>query len=125
MVIIASILIVVSIGMVEKKHFIHLIENEKLAFFLSIFVAIIVVAEDPIMGIAVGTIIALLIFVNKLSYGQTEVLLWKNGKMTEAILKNDFLKKKIIHSDIVVYKISGTLTYINASSFGGRKKNKE
>lgn len=113
MVIIASILVVVAIGMVEKKHFLHLIENEKVAFLLSLFVALIVVIEDPIVGILVGTVIALLIFVNKMAYGQTEVLLWKNGKMTEALLKNDFLNKNVIDSDVVVYKISGTLTYIN------------
>ncbi|OGH58972.1 MAG: hypothetical protein A2725_04480 [Candidatus Magasanikbacteria bacterium RIFCSPHIGHO2_01_FULL_33_34] len=113
MVIIASMLVVVAIGMVEKRHFIHLIENEKIAFFLSILVAILVVVEDPIFGILVGTVIALLIFINKLAYGQTEVLLWKNGKMTEVLLKNDFLKKEVIDSDIVVYKISGSLTYVN------------
>lgn len=113
MVVIASILVAVAIAMVETRHFIHLIENEKTAFTLSIFVTIIVILEDPMVGILVGTVIALLIFVNKISYGQTEVLLWKNGKMTEALLKNDFLKKDIIDSDIVVYKISGTLTYIN------------
>ena len=113
MVIIAAILVVVAIGMIEKKHFIHLIENAKTSFFLSLFVALIVIIEDPIAGILLGTVIALLIFVNKLSYGQTEVLLWKNGKMTEALLKNDFLKKEVVDSDIVVYKISGTLTYIN------------
>ena len=113
MVVIASILVVVAIGMIEKKHFIHLIENEKTAFLLSLVVAIIVVLEDPIIGILIGTVIALLIFVNKISYGQTEVLLWKDGNMTEALLKNDFLKKEVIDSDIVVYKISGTLTYIN------------
>jgi len=113
MVIIASILVVVAIGMVEKKHFLHLIENEKVAFFLSLFVALVVVIEDPIVGILVGTVIALLIFVNKVAYGQTEVLLWKNGKMTEVLLKNDFLNRDVIESDVVVYKISGTLTYIN------------
>ncbi|HBB37885.1 MAG: Sulfate transporter [Candidatus Magasanikbacteria bacterium GW2011_GWD2_43_18] len=113
MVVIASILVVVAIGMIERKHFIHLIENEKTAFLLSLVVAIIVVLEDPIIGILIGTVIALLIFVNKISYGQTEVLLWKDGNMTEALLKNDFLKKEVIDSDIVVYKISGTLTYIN------------
>jgi len=113
MIIVSAILVVVAIGMVEKRHFIHLIENEKSAFLLSLFVAILVVVEDPILGILIGSVIALVIFVNKISYGQTEVLLWKNGKMTEALLKNDFLKKEVIDSDIVVYKISGTLTYIN------------
>lgn len=113
MAVIAAILVIVAIGMVEKEHFIHLIENHKTAFFISIFVAAVVVVEDPIMGIAAGTIIALLIFVNKISYGQTEVLLWKDGKMKDALLKHEFLAKDVLDSDIVVYKISGTLTYVN------------
>jgi len=113
MFVIASILVVVAINMVEKKHFIHLIENEKTAFIISLFVALLVIVEDPIFGLIIGSVIALLIFVNKLSYGQTEILIWNNGIMTESVLKNEFIKKTIIDSDIIVYKISGTLTYIN------------
>jgi SulP family sulfate permease len=113
MAVIASILVIVAIGMVEKHHFIHLMENEKIAFYLSMLVAILVIGEDPIIGILVGTVIALMIFVNKMSYGQTEVLIWKNNKMMDAVLKNDFVKQEVIDSDIIVYKISGTLTYIN------------
>ena len=113
MFVIASILVVVAINMVEKKHFIHLIENEKTAFIISLFVAILVIVEDPMVGLIIGSVIALLIFVNKLSYGQTEILIWNNGIMTESVLKNEFIKKTIIDSDIIVYKISGTLTYIN------------
>ena len=113
MFVIASILVVVAINMVEKKHFIHLIENEKTAFIISLFVALLVIVEDPIFGLIIGSVIALLIFVNKLSYGQTEILIWNNGIMTESVLKNEFNKKTIIDSDIIVYKISGTLTYIN------------
>jgi len=33
--------------------------------------------------------------------------------MFESLLKDDFIKKSDIHSDLVVYKISGALTYIN------------
>lgn len=113
MFIIASILVVVAINMVEKKHFIHLINNEKTSFFISIFVALIVIIEDPIVGIIIGSVVALLIFVNKVSYGQTEILVWKDGKLKESVLKNEFMKKDYIDSDIIIYKISGTLTYIN------------
>ncbi len=112
-VIIASILTILAIGMFEKKHFIKLIENEKVAFVLSILVAFITIVEDPVAGVILGTFIALIIFVNKVSYGQTEILFWRNGKMIVSLLKSDFIKKKEIDSDMVVYKISGTLTYIN------------
>ncbi|HAM88339.1 MAG: Sulfate transporter [Candidatus Falkowbacteria bacterium GW2011_GWC2_38_22] len=113
LVVVASILVYVAISMLEKEHFIYLIENEKTAFWLSVLVAVITVAEDPIIGIMVGSILALLIFVQNVSKGQTEVLLWKDGKMFESLLKDDFIKKSDIHSDLVVYKISGALTYIN------------
>lgn len=113
MVVIASILIYVAISMLEKEHFIYLVENEKTAFFLSMFVAILTVVEDPIIGIMVGSIIALLIFVQNVSRGQTEILVWKDGKMIVSMLKDDFIANKEILSDMVVYKISGALTYIN------------
>ena len=118
--VIAAILVIVAIGMVERKHFIHLIENERTAFLLSMLVAIVVVVEDPIFGILAGTFIALLIFVNRVSYGQTEILIWKDGKMIEAVLKNEFIKKEPYESDIIVYKISGTL--MKRTAFKDNKK---
>ncbi len=113
MVVIASILVVISIRMVEVKGLIHFINDEKLSFYISLLVAIIVILEDPIMGIIIGTFITLLVFVNKISYGQTEILLWKNRKMIESIMKTEIIKRDTIESDLVIYKISGTLTYIN------------
>lgn len=113
MVVIASILVVVAIAMVEKKHFVRLLDNEKTAFALSLFVALITFIEDPIIGILVGTFIALLIFVNKVAYGQTEILIWRKSKLIESLLKHDFIKRSEINSDLIVYKISGTLTYVN------------
>lgn len=110
---VASILVFVALNMVKKSHFIHLIENGKTAFVISLIVAAVTLIEDPIVGIAIGTIIALLIFVNKFSQGHTEILFWKNGVMKESIMKDVFLKRGSIDSDLVIYKISGTLTYIN------------
>lgn len=112
MVVIASILVYVAIAMVETEHFVHLLSNEKTAFWLSIIVAVVTIAEDPIIGLLVGTIIALLIFVQNISQGKTEILIFKNGKMTNSIMRND-VNGQEIDSDMIVYKISGTLTYIN------------
>ncbi len=113
MFVIAAILVTVAIGMIHRRHFVHLISNEKTAFVLSLVVAALVLLVDPIIGILIGTVAALLIFVNKLSYGQTEIVLWKDGRMIEALLKHDFLRREKIESDAVIYNISGTLTYIN------------
>lgn len=113
MTIIAAILVGVAYGMIEFKHFVHFWKYEKVSFGLAFFVAATTLIEDPIVGILLGTAVALIIFVNKISSAQTEILLWKNYKLTESILKNDFIKKENVNSDIVAYKISGMLTYIN------------
>ncbi|MDZ4216920.1 MAG: SulP family inorganic anion transporter, partial [Candidatus Gracilibacteria bacterium] len=113
MVTVASILVMVAIGMVNKNYFTEFARNGRNAITLMLLVAAITFIIDPISGILIGSFIALLIFVEKNSTGQTEILLWNKGKMTEALMKRDFLDRSKIHSDLVVYKISGTLTYIN------------
>lgn len=113
MVIIGAILFVVAIRMSEVKHFIKLIYNEKAAFAITTTVAVITVIEDPITALLVGSFISLLIFVNHVSYGTTEVTLWKEGKLEETLLSPAIAKQETLSAELVVYKITGTLTYIN------------
>jgi SulP family sulfate permease len=113
MFVIAAILFVVAIGMVETKHFIKLVENERTAFAISLFVAVLVIVEDPIVGLIIGSIIALINFIYRISYGQTEIEIWKDGVVKMAVLRDEFLKLDEIDSDAIVYKISGALSYIN------------
>ncbi len=117
MVAIASILVIVAINMVEKRHFITLMDNEKVAFFLSMFVAAITIIYDPIVGILTGSFFALMIFVNRISKGQTEIQLWENWKVKKVMLKNDYMKETDDECDFVVLKISGILTYINMPAY--------
>lgn len=113
MAVIAAILVYVAIGMIETKHFKYYWKYEKMSFFLSMFVAFTTLVEDPIIGILVGTAISLIIFVSNISNAQTEILLWKDSKMTEKISKKEILKMDKITSDVVAYRITGMLTYIN------------
>lgn len=117
MVAIAAILVIVSINMVEKKHFITLMDNEKVSFFLSMFVAGITIIYDPIVGILAGSFFALMIFVNRISKGQTEIQLWKDWKVKKVLLKDDYVKDTDVDCDFVVLKISGILTYINMPAY--------
>jgi sulfate permease, SulP family len=113
MVAIAAILSVVALRMIEVKHFIVLIYNARTSFVISLIVGVITVAEDPIAGLVVGSVIALIIFVNEISQGQTEIMYWKNGKVIKSVMKSDVMSKGMPDSELVIYKISGTLTYIN------------
>ncbi len=113
MVVIGAILFVVALRMSEVKHFIKLIYNEKAAFTITTTVAVITVVQDPIIALLVGSFISLLIFVNHVSYGTTEVTLWKDAKLVETLLSPAIIKKDKLEAELIVYKISGTLTYIN------------
>ena len=81
------------------------------------FVAAITIIYDPIVGILTGSFFALMIFVNRISKGQTEIQLWENWKVKKVMLKDDYVKEVDTECDFVVLKISGTLTYINMPAY--------
>ncbi|MFA7315159.1 MAG: STAS domain-containing protein, partial [Candidatus Magasanikbacteria bacterium] len=114
--IVASILVYVAIRMVEREHFIHFLKHDKKAFALSLVVAIITIVEDPIIGIMVGSIIALLLFVSQLAKGQSEITFNKNKKVVQRISGESIMNGKKFESDVAVYRFAGQLSYINASS---------
>jgi SulP family sulfate permease len=117
MVAVAAILVIVAINMVETKHFITLLDNQKVSFILSMFVALVTVVYDPIIGILVGSFFALMIFVNRISKGQTEIQLWKDWKVIKITNKDEFENHTEEDCDFVVLKISGILTYINMPAY--------
>lgn len=114
--IVASILVYVAIRMVEREHFIHFLKHDKTAFALSLVVAGITIVEDPIIGIMVGSVIALLLFVSQLAKGQSEITFNKNKKVVQRISGESIMNGKKIEADVAVYRFAGQLSYINASS---------
>lgn len=112
--IIAGVLTFVAISMVQKQHFQELRKTSKSGFILSLVIAGLVVLVGPMIAILFGVCISLLMFIKKVANAKAEIIVWNEGKTKQIILKEDFLKKgHSIESEIVVYKISGTLTYMN------------
>ena len=116
--VVASILIFTATQMVEREHFINIFRNDKSAFLLSIAVAIITIVEDPIMGILIGSVAALLLFANKMSKAETEVGINKDGKLLARLNARKLLKTKE-QGDTLVYRFAGQLTYVNTQSHMG------
>ena len=114
--IVAAILVYVAIRMVESEHFSHLYKHDKVAFGLSLVVAAITIVEDPIIGILVGSVIALLIFISQLAKGQAEITFNKNKKVVERMSADVLAQGKKIHADVAVYRFAGQLSYVNATS---------
>lgn len=112
MVTVASILVYVGIYMVQRKHYMRLLQGEKVYFWLSMLVAAITVIEDPIVGVLAGAFIALLIFADDMTGGRAEIMIIRNKKIEGFHSVHDFLKNKI-DADTIVYRISGALTYLS------------
>ena len=114
MAIVAAILVDVAIKMVEAHHFVRFFQYDKKAFFTSLIVAFITVYEDPIMGILFGAVIALLIFVEKLSHGQFEMIANKTGVGKIETIVGEKISEIAENPDILLYSFKGKLIYLNS-----------
>lgn len=114
--VIASILVYVAIRMVQAEHFIRLYKWDKKEFALSMIVAFFTIYEDPIIGILIGTTIALVLFMEKISRGQFELIINDMNKKISGRMVAEDLAAITKEGDTLVYSIKGQLAYINAQS---------
>ncbi len=114
--VIAAILVFVAINMIELEHFRRLFKFDKLNFAFAMLVAVIAICTDPIEGILVGTVLSLLVFVDKLSRGQFELRVNDKKKNLVQHISGDEIKKINSESDTLVYSIKGQLAYINGQA---------
>lgn len=97
---VAAILMFVSFRMIETSHFLSMFKLDKKSFVISVFVACITVCEDATIGVLLGAVIAMLIFMEKLSKGHHRVS----------------VKPHLEEKDTLEYSIKGPLAYINAQA---------
>lgn len=114
--VVASILVYVAIQMVNAEHFVHIYKRDKKAFALSFVVAAVTLVEDPIFGILIGAIIALLILVNHLSRGKCEINIHRDKKMVARLQTIKFNEIEKAFGDVVVYRFAGQINYINSQA---------
>lgn len=114
MAVIAAILVYTAINMVEREHFDRFFRHERSSFFISILVAGVTVYEDPIVGILLGTALALVLFVEKLSHGSFDLTM---GNTEEGVIGNisgEKMKEIKENTEILLYSFKGKLCYINS-----------
>lgn len=117
MAVIAAILVNVAIKMVEREHLIRMYKTDKKSFYIAIIVAIVTIYEDPIIGILFGTAISLILFMEKLSKGQFELIVNKpHHGITQHLTDEHMQQIDTKNHDTLVYSIKGQLAYINCQS---------
>lgn len=114
--VIAAILMFVAYRMVDPMHFINLWHFDKKGFGIAFIVAGVTIFDDPIIGIMVGTVISLLMLVEKISRGQFEIILnhKKNGIVHRS--EGEYLDEIKRRGDTLVYSIKGQLLHLNTLS---------
>lgn len=114
--VIAAILVFTAVRMVEVAHFRRMFNFDHKEFVLSLVVAGITFYVDPIFGILFGTAAALILFVDKLTRGQFELLVNDKNKKSVIQLFEDESVHKLGESQTLVYSIKGQLAYFNAAA---------
>ena len=129
MAVIAAILVFASIRMVEAGYFSHSFRHDRLSFFLAVLVGFVCVYLDPLYGILTGTVISVVLFMDKLSRGQFEMLANSLKHGVVGRVSGHKLEEISEKTDILAYAIRGELVYINSKAhiarfeeLGGRYK---
>ncbi|MBI2410868.1 MAG: SulP family inorganic anion transporter [Candidatus Kerfeldbacteria bacterium] len=113
--VIAAILVFASIRMVEKKNLKEMWVSSRRDFWLALATTLTMVTVDTVVGIIVGSMLALLFFIEHLSKGQFEMTINKENK----ILERYYTEPKdcvMPGGDVAVYSMKGDLTYLNAEA---------
>ncbi len=114
--VVASILLFASIRMIETKHLVELYRNARTEFWIALLVALLMVLIDTIVGLAVGTLVMLLFFIQKTTKGSFEMTTNAEGNL---LLDRYYTGDAILGSspvDKLVYSFKGSLTYIDAEA---------
>ena len=121
--VIAAILMFVAYRMVDPKHFINMWHLDRKGFVISMVVAAVTIFDDPIIGILTGTVISLLILVEKISHGQFEIVLNHKEKGIVHRSETDYIGEIKKRGDTLVYSIKGKLLHLNTLSHLERFQN--
>ena len=105
--VIAAILTVVGLRMIEIKHFKKMFFIDKAQFVIAMLVAAVTVLEDPIIGIIVGAVTSMILFMKNHAHGQFEIN--PDSPTPQPTLPQ-------LEPDTLIYSFKGSLAYINAQS---------
>jgi SulP family sulfate permease len=121
MAVIAAILVFVAVQMVETEHFFRFFRFDKTIFAISMVVAFVTVAEDPIIGILLGVVLSLLISVDKMTHGHYDMRSDRSDSVGDTDGSKDGRGKEIEErDDVLLYSFRGRLCYFNSRAHVSR-----
>ncbi len=119
MAVIAAILVNTAIGLIETKEFKEYWHHERTSFLIALLVAVVTILEDAGMGVLVGSISALLLFVDSISHGRFDAILnYRDGTREETYGGKTLHIPHDKNIGVLSYSIAGVLGYIDAERHG-------
>lgn len=116
LVVVAAILANTALGLIEIEKLQEFWHQEKTSFGVAVLVALVTVFEDAGMGVFVGVIAALLLFVDRVSHGRFDMILnFSDGTKMES------RGARVLHIPtdkeiaVATYSIAGFLGYIDSA----------
>jgi SulP family sulfate permease len=115
MAVIAAILVFVAARMIEVHNFKRMYKMDRASFYVALLVAAVSIYQDPIIGILLGVAISLIMFVEKLSKGQFELIVNSidNGIEQKIVGYRFDGDEMSATADTLVYTFQGILAYMN------------
>ncbi len=117
MAVIAAILVNTALGLLEVEKFKEYWNYERESFFVAVLVALVTIFHDAGLGVALGALLALLLFARRIAHGSFDVTWnYSDNSFESAHSKQAIVfpatDKKLT---VVTYSIAGTLGYIDAT----------
>jgi sulfate permease, SulP family len=111
----AAILINLALGMIDIKLYKKILSVDTKSFWLVMIVGLVTWLEDPIYGIILWTIAALLMYIRDASEGDLMVNVFRNNTFHKRRTIKKYLQKQE-EGDIIVIKLPHDMTFLNAGS---------
>ncbi|MGK2848648.1 MAG: SulP family inorganic anion transporter [Minisyncoccota bacterium] len=115
LVVVAAILVNTALGLIEMEKIREFWHREKPSFFVAMLVVVITVFEDAGLGVLVGALVSLFLFVDRVSHGRFDIILnFEDGTKKESRAARILRLPHDQVMPIVTYSIAGFLGYIDS-----------
>jgi MFS superfamily sulfate permease-like transporter len=111
--IIAAILINIALWLIDIKHLKELYKIRHGAFYIALITAFFTVAEDATFWIVIWTLIALVIYLKRVTSSGAKVSVFRDGKYLKKADFGLYAHKKQQDWDIILLKFDWWLNYLN------------
>lgn len=90
---------------------------KKTSFYIILITIFLSIVEDTVVGILVGTVLALLIFLKRVTNADLNITVFRNNKFFHKGTLGVYLKHHQDPEDIVIVKLFGEINYLNSETY--------